>query len=180
MKTITFSDKELAFLKEQYTTELANAEQYVYQIKEVLRKIGGSAKADKEEPIEKEPKKGKRRGRKAKVKILEQKESKKRGRKPKAVPTEIVEPPKKRGRKPKAVPTPEKAESTASTPVVKKGTKKVNPKSKTKIVAKPKVAKKAAIKKTPKVAPSKEPVPTSEVKQAPKKEIKKIVKRKRI
>ena len=178
MRSIKFSDQELEFMRQQYKEELTSAEKYIEQIKDVLRKIGGSVKPTKEELVEKEPKQRKKRGRKAKVKVVEPREPKKRGRKPKAtVPTPVVEPPKRRGRKPKSVPTPEKAESTVSTPVLKKGTKKVTPKPKKKIAVKPKVAKKAAIKKAPKVAPSPEVVPATEAKQAPKKEVKKVVKK---
>ena len=179
MRSIKFSDQELVFMRQQYSEELASAEKYIEQIKEVLKKIGGSVKPDKEELVEKEPKQRKKRGRKPKVKVVEPKEPKKRGRKPKAaLPTPVVEPPKKRGRKPKAVPTTEKAESAVATPVTKKGTKKVTLKPKKKIAPKPKIAKTTVIKKVPKVTPSPEPVPTTEVKQAQKKEITKVVKKK--
>jgi hypothetical protein len=173
MKSIKFSSNELEFIRNHYGAELVAAEEYIKQVKEILIKIGKSPTL--EETIEIVPKK---RGRKAKVKVVEFKEPKKRGRKPKAaVPTPVAELPKKRGRKPKAVPTPEKAELTVATPVAKKGTKKVTPKPK-KTTAKPKVTKKAVIKKVPKVNPITEAVPTSEVKQAPKKEVKKVVKKK--
>ena len=175
-----FSDQELDFMRQQYSEELANAEKYIEQIKEVLRKIGGSVKLTKEELVENEPKQRKKRGRKSQVKVVEPKEPKKRGRKPKAaLPTPIVQPPKRRGRQPKlSVPTPEQVESAVPTPVAKKGTKKATPKPKKKIAPKPKIAKPAVIKKAPKVTPSKEPVPTSELIQALKKEITKVVKKK--
>jgi hypothetical protein len=181
MRSIKLTDQELEFMREQHSEELASAEKYIEQIKEVLRKIGGSVKPDKEEPTEKEPKQRKKRGRKTKVKVIEPKEPKKRGR-PKTVPTgesKTVLSQKRRGRKPKAVvPTLEKAESAIATPIAKRNIKKVTPKPRRKIATKPKVAKKAVIKKTPKVAPSPEAVPSQEAKPALKKEIKQVVKKK--
>jgi hypothetical protein len=180
MKTIKFSEEEISLLRNMYEDELAQAKNYVEQIKDTLKKLGAPAKASNEISIEKEPKVKKRRGRKPKAKGIEPKVAKKRGRKPKAVPTPAMELPKKRrGRKPKiVVSTTEKTESAVSAPIAKKGIKKATPKTKKKIAPKPKVSKKVVIKKAPKVAPSTEAVPTQEVKQAPKKEIKKVVKRK--
>ncbi len=99
MKSIKFSEKEIEFLREQYLEELANAEQYVEQVKEILKKLNISAK---DEPVEKETKKDKKKDHKHKSEI---KELKKRGRKPKGVEhktdTIQIPEPKKRGRKPK-------------------------------------------------------------------------------
>jgi len=86
MKSIKFSDEQLEFLREQYTDELANAEKYVEQVKEILKKLGAEVKASKigtEQPVKVE----KKRGRKPKVAVAEVKEPKKRGRKPKVVAT---------------------------------------------------------------------------------------------
>jgi len=95
---------------------LADAQEYVAQIKEILKKVGAPSKTQIEEPIEQVPKVVKRRGRKPKAKIVEPKIQKKRGRKPKAV---IAEPkvPKKRGRPFKVAPvaTSENAPVMAST-----------------------------------------------------------------
>ncbi len=82
MKAIKFSDKELEFLKEQYMEELANAEMYIVQIKDILKKLGASTTSFKEETMKSEPKEPKRRGRKPKAKQAEPAEKKKRGRKP--------------------------------------------------------------------------------------------------
>lgn len=98
MKTIKFSDAELAFLRQQYTDELANVEKYLVQVKEVLKKLGGPSNPVKTaDPIEQEPKIIKRRGRKPKVKAIESDVPEKRKPKPKvkAVEAKI---PKKRGR----------------------------------------------------------------------------------
>lgn len=127
MKSINFTEKELEFLQQQYSSELANAEQYVDQVKEILKKLGSPPKQTREETTEQEPKAGKRRGRKPKAVVIEPNVPKKRGRKPKTIiietkvakkrgrPFKIVTPtvgsaietaskePKKRGRKPKAV-----------------------------------------------------------------------------
>jgi hypothetical protein len=120
MKTINFSEEEISFLRHQYIEELNQAEQYVDQIKNVLKKLGGSAKTSKRETISEEPKIGKKRGpkpkvkaveittlrkrgRKPKVEIIETKTSKKRGRPKKILVTqEVIALPKKRGRKPKS------------------------------------------------------------------------------
>jgi hypothetical protein len=141
MKTITFSDKELEFLKQQYADELAGAEKYVDQVKEILNKLGVPFKPMKDQPINNEPKTLKKRGRKPKVKVIETKEPKKRGRprknagipetgivpvkNVKAVIKEVgknAEPkvPKKRGRKPKALLIPKSEPKQAPAKEVKK------------------------------------------------------------
>ena len=42
MKTIKFSEDELSFLRQLYTDELDSAERYIFQIREILKKLGGS------------------------------------------------------------------------------------------------------------------------------------------
>ena len=145
MKTIKFSDSEVELLSQMYLEELEMAENYVKQIKDVLKKFGVASEEATEKPLEKEKKTGAKRGRKPQVKVAEIKEPKKRGRKAKesvTVPTiiesliaakqpvneekKVVEP-KKRGRR-KNVPTIE------SIPVIaepaKKERKKREPKQK--------------------------------------------------
>ena len=98
MKTIKFSEEELLFLRQQYTEELANVEKYIIQVREVLKKLGGPARAVKNaETTGEEFILPKKRGPKAKVNSLEPAEPKKRGRKPKVKDIEPGEP-KKRGR----------------------------------------------------------------------------------
>lgn len=95
-----------------YQDELSNAEKYIVQIKNVMKKLGTTLKDEipEEEPVVK------RRGRKPKVKEIVPEAAKKRGRKPRSeVVSDIVsslidakidaEPkvPKKRGRKPRVV-----------------------------------------------------------------------------
>ena len=97
MKTVKFTDQELESMLMMYYDELAEAKQYVEQIQEIIKKLG--AKPEKTEVIEKEPKVGKKRGRKVSVNVVEKAEPKKRGRK-KSVPTlpevsKAVEPLKK-------------------------------------------------------------------------------------
>ena len=70
MKSIKFSENELSFLIEQYTDELINAQKYVEQVKEILKKLGVSTKTEKLEPIEKLTKKEKRKERKQKEKVF--------------------------------------------------------------------------------------------------------------
>jgi hypothetical protein len=179
MKTIKFSEEEISLLRNMYEDELAQAENYVDTIKDVLKKLGAPAKASNEISIDKEPKVKKRRGRKSKkAKSIEPKEPKKRGRPKKiVVPTPATELPKRRGRKPKiSVPTPEKVESAVATPVAKKGIKKATPKSKKEKVAKVKAAK--PIKKVEKIAATVESVVSSLLTTAPKKEVAKVVKKK--
>jgi hypothetical protein len=159
MRSIKLTEKELDFLRQQYVDELANAEQYIEQIKVILKKLGVSSDTTVE--VEKEPKERKKRGRKPKAKVE-------------------VKVPKKRGRKPKAASEPVKqadAKGTVSAsvtkpavPAVKKAVKKVAPKKrvpKKKPVQK-KVAKKAIVVKKPAVVkakkvskplPKKEPLP---------------------
>ena len=123
MKAINFTDKEIEFLRNMYQEELADAQKYIDQIKEVLKKLGAPIRAAIEELVEKEPKKkGKRRGRKPKAKVVEPKEPKKRGRKPKVKAVE-VKVPKKRGR-PKAVPTAKTAPVVVAKPIKKVAKKK--------------------------------------------------------
>lgn len=62
MKTIKFSDLELESMIQMYQDELAEANMYVEQIKDVLKKL--HSKPAKEEVVEKQPKQGKKRGRK--------------------------------------------------------------------------------------------------------------------
>ncbi|MBK7175270.1 MAG: hypothetical protein IPH84_19090 [Bacteroidales bacterium] len=47
MKAIKFSEKELELLKEQYREELASAQNYVEQIREILKKLGSTPKSQK-------------------------------------------------------------------------------------------------------------------------------------
>jgi len=155
MKTIKFSEEELSLLRNMYEDELAQAENYVGQIKDVLKKLGAPVKESKEIPIEKEPKAAKKRGRKPKAKVLATKVPKKRGR-----PKRVI------------VPTINEAAPIK----VAKPAKKAKPQKK--ITAKPKVAKKTVIKKAPKVVPNPVSVPTTESKQFLKKEVKRVVKKK--
>lgn len=105
MKTIKLSDEELMFLRQQYTEELVQAQKYIAQIKDVLRKLGGPAKAMKEVSREDDLTIVKKRGRKPKVNVAVTTEPKKRGRpKKKGVTKDITTlPQKKRGRKPKSL-----------------------------------------------------------------------------
>ena len=64
MKTIKFSEKELGFIRQQYQVELEEAEEYVENLKNILRKIGGYENTGFPDEDEKEPK---RHGRKPKV-----------------------------------------------------------------------------------------------------------------
>ena len=92
MKTLTFTDHELESMINMYFHELEEAHAYIAQIEEILTKLG--ALPAKKEVVEKEPKVGKKRGRKPSLKVIEK--GKKRGRKPKIVPTPeasiVVEP----------------------------------------------------------------------------------------
>ena len=102
MKSITFSEKELDFLRKQYQVELEEAEEYVKNIRNILDKVGSSENMAVPEPKVQEPKK---RGRKPKVVIEKvsqpvEKIRKKPGRKPKVKIEEPVKEIKKRGRKP--------------------------------------------------------------------------------
>ena len=186
MKAITFTEKQIEFLREQYQDELAQAKEYVNQIIGLLNKLGVREKSVKEEPVE--IKVYKKHGPKPKVKVVEPKaEPKKRGRKPKvALPTlEIVsehKPEKKEGKKKvskskvgkktvtKAAPKKKSTEEVIAAPVkeVKVDTKKD---------VKKKVAKKQPVKKSPVKI---ETAPVKDVKDAPKKKMKKVVKKKSI
>jgi hypothetical protein len=164
MKTIKFSDEEITFLRQQYTDELAQAEKYIDQIKDVLKKLGTPARVSKEVLMEKEPKVAKRRGPKPKVKAIEAKVPKKRGR-----PKRVVVPT-----------TAEAATVTVAKPVKKEVKKKVGPKPKKKIAtkAKVKIEKKVISKPAPnkKAEEKAEVVPTTLPTSNPK-EIKKVVKK---
>ena len=155
MKTVKFSEEEISFLRQQYSEELAQAEKFVKQIKDVLKKLGAPAK---EAPIEQEPKVLKKRGRKLKTKTLEPKVPKKRGR-----PKKIV------------VPT------TIEAVIVKVAKPAKKAKLKKRVAAKPKVkvAKKAISKPAPKnkLAEKGEPVPTV-IPTVKQKKIKKVAKKK--
>ena len=83
MKAIIFTDQELDSMIEMYKSELELAQIEVAQIQEILKKLG--ALPAKKEVVEKEPKVGKKRGRKPSLKVVEKDEPKKRGRKPKVV-----------------------------------------------------------------------------------------------
>ncbi len=161
MKTIKFTDEELSLLRQMYQDEISNAEKYIAQIKNVIKKLGGITE---NESSEKEPV-AKRRGRKPKVKEIVPKIPKKRGRKPKSeVVSEIVsslidaqinaEPkvPKKRGRKPKAVVVesqvpkkagrPKSVPTDGNTPLIVANEPKRRGRKKKEVVAEPKVTKK--------------------------------------
>ena len=84
MKTINFSDQELESMLMMYYDELAEANHYVEQIEEIIKKLSGKPAIEK--MVEKQPKQVKR-GRKPSVKSAEVKEPKKRGRKPNAKPS---------------------------------------------------------------------------------------------
>ena len=97
MKTVQFTDQELESMINMYFAELEEAHAYIAQIEEILTKLG--AKPSKTEVVEKEPKVGKKRGRKVSVNVVEKAEPKKRGRK-KSLPTQpevsvVAEPLKK-------------------------------------------------------------------------------------
>ena len=132
MTTLKFFEEEISLLRNLYQDELAQAKNHIDRIKATLKKLGAPAKESKEVTIEKEPKIGKKRGRKSKVKAIAPKVPKKRGRKPKAVVPTTIE---------------------AATVKVTKPAKKVKPKKK--IAAKPKIktVKKPVAKPTPKPEP---------------------------
>ena len=60
MKTIKFTDLEYESMIMMYLDELAEAQAYVEQIKEILKKL--NAKPAKEDKVEKQPIPGKKRG----------------------------------------------------------------------------------------------------------------------
>ena len=68
MKTINFSDRELESMIEMYTAEMEEAQMYLAQIKDILKKLG--AKPTKEKVTENETKhteKGSEKGGKEKI-----------------------------------------------------------------------------------------------------------------
>ena len=66
MKTIKFNEAELEFLQTHYELELLDAENYVAEIKNILKKLGVVEKeVTREKPVKKS---GKKRGRPAKEK----------------------------------------------------------------------------------------------------------------
>jgi len=79
MKTIKFTDQEYESMIMMYLDELAEAQEYVEHIKDILKKL--NANPDKE-IVAKQPQK---KVRKAQVKAVEKKEPQKRGRKPTVV-----------------------------------------------------------------------------------------------
>jgi len=94
MKTIKFSDNELEFLRNHYELELMEAENYIAEIKNILKKLGAELKAEIPETPKKKrgrPRKvkdegtamDKGSGKKADVKVVVKKERKKPGPKPK-------------------------------------------------------------------------------------------------
>jgi hypothetical protein len=97
MKSISFTEKELDFLREQYQDELESTLEYVEQIYEILKKLGPPSAVSITDTADTELKEVKRRGRKPKVKVPVIKEPRKRGPKPRV---KTIEPkvPKKRGR----------------------------------------------------------------------------------
>jgi hypothetical protein len=167
MKTIKFSDSEIDLLTQLYLDELDMAENYVNQIKAVLKKLDVPIKPVNEEPIEQELRLFKRREIKPDVKTAEKAE------------------PKKRGRKPRSVPTPESAPLTTPEPVKKEEKVKAEPKPKKAVKAKVKAEKKPVAKRTPKPKPEEvkapatvESVVTSLLTKAPKKKEAKVAKKK--
>lgn len=147
MKSIKFSDEQLEFLREQYTEELANAEKYVEQVKEILKKLGAEVKASKigtDQPVKVE----KKRGRKPKVAVAEVKEPKKRGRKPKVAvadaPVETPVKPEKKTKLKKVANSTKKQVNAKGKPAEKRVTKRTR-----KSVAKPAVEAPVAVIDTP-------------------------------
>ena len=151
MPSIKFTEAELEFLVGQYELELIEAEKYIGEIKNILKKLG----VVYHEVSEKQEKTGKRgRGRPAKAKVKETK-----------LPQpekEVTE--KKKGKRGR----PKKKGSKALVKSVVKSQPKAL-ESKTDI-AKAEVKKAAAVKAVKKAKPSKEKKPVVKVKPAPKKE----------
>lgn len=85
MKSITFSNQQIDFLRKQYEAELTNAEEYLEQIKGILKKLGAKTKEVRTEDSELNHKAGRKRGRKPKPTFELPKVPKKRGRKPKVM-----------------------------------------------------------------------------------------------
>jgi hypothetical protein len=196
MKTINFSDRELESMIEMYRAELEEAQMYISQIQELLKKLG--AQPVKAEVLEKEPKVAKKRGRKAQtVKVaIEDKPKAKRGRKAKVlvptpeplVPVKPVE--KVIKKKPKSEKNSVAKQATVPiakiTPVATKPKKEVvkhEPKPK-KIAAKAKAEKKPVTKPAPKKKPEPKVAATvntvvkSLLTKEPKKVVAKAVKKK--
>lgn len=191
MKAIKFSDTQIAFLREQYTEELANAEKYVEQVKDILKKLGGESDSN-EEASEKEIKKSLKKEKKQKVKTAEVREPKKRGRKPKAVVAVAEETPavpaepKKRGRRPRIQVEVSKPVAQSAEPVAQEKRKRGRPakeKKVVKIVKKEKVAAKPKVKKVKLAKVKAEPAPVAVVAETVavvenKKAVKKVVAKK--
>jgi hypothetical protein len=119
MKTIKFSEKELGFIRQQYQVELEEAEEYVENLKNILKKIGNAEASASSEEVASEPK---RRGRKPKAKLevaaVEPAEKKRKPRRDKGV---------KRAKRAKNVPSiiKEKAmNETTTTPASAEGSEK--------------------------------------------------------
>jgi len=208
MKSISFTEKEFDFLRSQYQNELESAQEYVDQIKEILKKVGAPSKTPIEEPIEQEPKVVRRRGRKPKAKKVEAKIPKRRGRKPKAVVSEPTVPKKmgrpfkvaivptvettpitvaKRGRRPRIATVPTVVASLIEAKSVKRGRKPktvvptTESKERQKRGRKPKISVPKSEPKKRGRKPRVSAVPTSQPKSVPTpspKEEKKIVKKK--
>lgn len=169
MKAIKFSETELEFLKNHYELELADAENYISEIKNILKKLGKEIKAaDADKPK-------KRRGRPPKVKE-EKKESKAAGIIAKnEKKKDDKKGGKKRGRKPKKTALPKAAVSMNPPAPAPKGSIKTEPKKEVKAapkkagtkkskVKKAKTKKPAAIKPEPKATPaSPEPAAAGQV-----------------
>ncbi len=141
MKTIKFSDSELEFLQNHYELELADAENYVGEIKNILTKLGVIEKEiTKDKPLKS---KGKKLGRPKKEKNIVVEEVTTAPAKP------IKAAPKKKEKKtktvkiatPKVVKVKTVEATTEKTPVVKtaakakvkKVAKKASPKSASKV-----------------------------------------------
>ena len=155
MKSIKFNESELEFLKNHYELELSDAENYVSEIKNILKKLGVIEK----EIVKEKPAKttGKKRGRPRKEKPADEqhvtpapaKPEKKAGRKTRKV--------KKAARKAvKAKPVETKSVVAApAKPAVKKAAKKVAKK----VVKSAKKPVKKAAPKIEKPAPAPIPAP---------------------
>jgi DNA-binding SARP family transcriptional activator len=143
MKSIKFSENELEFLKNHYEMELADAENYVIEIRNILKKLNTSVQ----------------------VKAAEEKPAKKSGRKPgrpksEAKTTDVKPEPKTRKKGKKTRPKAPKAKKNAvapepvDTPAPVVAAKK--PAAKKPVGGKTKKAPKKPAKKT--AAPAAEPI----------------------
>ena len=74
MRKVTFSEKELEFIRQLYQVELKEAEEYVENIKNILRKINAPETIIIAEPVEKEPARSERKTRSFKKPISPNKE----------------------------------------------------------------------------------------------------------